>query len=66
MAFQTLHILVNALGAEQLLRADLALRLSLHELMLQHDAPLRALVDAGRQAMLAKAPTLLQLLQPPK
>lgn len=66
MAFQTLHILVNALGAEQLVRADIALRLSLHEMILQHDAPLRALVDAGRRSMLAKAPMLRAMLQQPK
>lgn len=63
MAFQTLHILVNALGAEQLVRADLALRLSLHELMLHDDAPLRALVDAGRVAMLSKETALRALLR---
>lgn len=63
MAFQTLHILINALAAEQLVHADVALRLSLHELMLQHDAPLRALVDAGRRSMLAKASVLRRMLQ---
>ena len=65
MAFQTLHILVNALGTEQCARADLALRLSLHELVVVHDAPLHALVEAGRRAMLDRAPALRELLRAP-
>lgn len=63
MAFQTLHILINALGAEQLVHADLALRLSLHELMRHDEALPRAMIDAGRQAMLSKETALRALLR---
>lgn len=56
-AFQTLHIFVNALAAEQTRRADLVLRLSLHHLF-DEAGLFDALIDAGEAALLAQAETL--------
>jgi len=65
IAFQTLHILVNALAAEQIARADVALRLSLHHLMLGPDASPDALIDAGEKALTDAWPWLRERLGVP-
>lgn len=62
IAFQTLHILVNALAAEQMQRADVALRLSLHQLMRSAHTMPTALMDAGEKAVLEAWPRLRTLL----
>lgn len=51
IAFQAVHILVNALSAQMLRRADVALKLDLHRLMLRGPASVAALAGAGEQAM---------------
>lgn len=64
MAFQTLHIMINALAAEQTRRADVTLRLALHHLMSktqpQADAP--ALIAAGDAALTAAWPKIARLI----
>jgi NTE family protein len=62
IAFQTLHILVNALAAEQVKRADVAMRLSLHHLMQSAETMPSALIEAGEKAMLDAWPRLRTLL----
>jgi NTE family protein len=54
-AFQSMHILVNALAERQLKDADLVIRLDVHHLM---DCGKPALVAAGRDAMLRALPDL--------
>lgn len=63
MAFQALHILVNALATEQVARADLALRLALHEVMIHSATQVRALIDAGEAGMMGQAERLRALLR---
>lgn len=65
IAFQALHILVNALAAEQIVRADVALRLDVHALMRGPSFDPSALVDAGERALLEAAPRLKALLDRP-
>lgn len=61
LAFQSLHILGNALAREQTRRADLTLRLDLHHLMQDRLEP-DALIDAGERALLDLVPQLRRLL----
>lgn len=63
IAFQTLHILVNALASEQVARADVQLRLRLHPLMSSKDGNSAVLIEAGERAMFDAAPRLRQRLQ---
>ncbi len=63
IAFQTLHILVNALASEQVARADVQLRLRLHHLMNQKGSDSAALIEAGERAMFDAAPRLRERLQ---
>ena len=49
IAFQAMHILTNALAAEQSKRADVAIRIDLHRVFLQCGR--HALVAAGREAL---------------
>lgn len=60
-AFQTLHIMINALAAEQTRRADVTLRLALHYLMKPGGDP-AALIDAGDAALTAAWPRIERLL----
>ena len=60
-AFQALHIMINALAAEQTRRADLTLRLALHQLMRDGDNP-AALIAAGDAALVAAWPRIERLL----
>ena len=57
LAFQSMHILGNALAREQTRRADFTLRLDLHHLMRDRFDP-QALMDAGESALLDLAPAL--------
>ncbi len=61
LAFQSLHILGNALAHEQTRRADFTVKLDLHHLMTERFDP-DALVDAGERALLALAPALRKRL----
>ena len=61
IAFQTLHIMINALAAEQTRRADLTLRIGLHHLM-QPRGDAAALIDAGDAALTAAWPRIDRLL----
>ena len=65
LAFQSLHILTNALAREQTRRADLTIRLDLHHLMLDRMVP-EALMAAGETAMMEIAPALAQANAPAK
>lgn len=65
IAFQALHILVNALAAEQIARADLALRLDLHHLMREGHVDPSVLIDAGERALTEAWPRLQALLDRP-
>lgn len=58
LAFQSMHILGNALALEQSRRADFTLRLDLHHLMRGPRFEPSALIDAGERALLELAPTL--------
>ncbi len=49
VAFQSMHILINALAAEQAARADVVLRLNLHQLAMGADPA--ALAAAGERAL---------------
>jgi NTE family protein len=49
VAFQAMHILTNALAAEQMKRADVAIRIDLHETFMRCGPD--SLVAAGRQAL---------------
>jgi NTE family protein len=60
VAFQIFHIMVNQLIAEQIRRADHAIRLDVHALMKDNDDP-RVLIDAGERAVRAVWPTLAPL-----
>jgi len=60
VAFQMFHIMVNQLIAEQVRRADFALRLDVHALMKDGPNP-RALARAGEQAVHDAWPTLAPL-----
>lgn len=62
MAFQAMHILINALIAEQVRRADFALRIELHRLM-HGDWSARTMIDEGERMMLAAVPELRARLQ---
>ncbi len=62
LAFQTLHIMINALSAEQTRRADVTLRLSLHHLMTRPAADPSALIAAGDAALMAAWPRIERLL----
>jgi NTE family protein len=55
-AFQSLHILVNALGARQARDADFAIRLDMHHKFT--DCGAAAVIDAGRVAMRRAMPGL--------
>jgi NTE family protein len=55
IGFQAMHILVNSLATEQLKRADVAIRLDLHERMSCGPA---ALVEAGARALRAAWPEI--------
>lgn len=57
MAFQMMHIMVNALIDEQVRRADYGLRLELHALM-RGDWNAATLIDAGDRAMQRDWPSL--------
>lgn len=59
LAFQSVHILTNALAREQTQRADHTLRLDLHHLMSGGLDP-DALIDAGESALMAIAPLIRQ------
>jgi len=61
VAFQSLHIMVNALAAEQTRRADITLRLALHTLM-KPGGDASALIDAGDAALTAAWPRIERLL----
>lgn len=60
IAFQAMHVLVNALAREQLRRADVALRIDLHAVFMRcgHEA----LTAAGRDAMRAAWPRIAREL----
>lgn len=60
-AFQSLHILVNRLIDEQIVEADLALRLELHR-HVDGERPFDALIDAGDQAVESNWPSIAALL----
>jgi len=60
VAFQMFHIMVNQLIAEQVRRADFAIRLDVHALMKDGPNP-RALARAGEQAVHDAWPTLATL-----
>lgn len=63
IVFQSYHILVNALAAEQVRRADLVLRLALHPLFDKpQDEIFDALVATGEAALLAQQETLREHL----
>jgi NTE family protein len=64
LAFQTLHIMINALAAEQMRRADVTIRLDLHHLMMNSSDP-APLIDAGEAAMRNAWPQLSALLSRP-
>lgn len=49
LGFQSMHILVNSLSAEQARHADFSLRMDLHHRLMKCGA--RALIEAGRDAM---------------
>ena len=59
LAFQSVHILTNALAREQTRRADHTLRLDLHHLMTSGLDP-ESLMAAGEAALLEIAPALRQ------
>lgn len=61
LAFQSQHILVNALAREQTARADLLIRLDLHHLMAQRFEPQRV-IEAGERAMRELLPELRRRL----
>lgn len=52
-AFQAMHVLVNALIAEQVRDADLVIRLDVHRHVLDRTDPADALVTAGEEAVAA-------------
>lgn len=60
VAFQSMHILINALASEQAARADIVLRLNLHPLAMGSDN--RALIAAGERAMHEAWPRLRERL----
>jgi NTE family protein len=62
MAFQAMHILINALIAEQVRRADFTLRIELHHLM-HGDWAAQTMIDEGERAMRAAWPALRERLQ---
>ncbi|MCB1801339.1 MAG: patatin-like phospholipase family protein [Gammaproteobacteria bacterium] len=62
VAFQMFHIMVNRLIAEQIVRADFAIRLDAHEIM-SGGAGLSALVGAGDEAVSSHWPALQSALQ---
>jgi NTE family protein len=59
--FQTLHILINALSAEQARHADHALRLDVHHRLMECGGP--SLVRAGRDAVDAAWPAIERALR---
>jgi NTE family protein len=59
--FQVMHILINALGAEALARADFPLRMDLHELYVTCGG--EALIGAGRTAVRRAWPSLKRSLE---
>ena len=61
VAFQSMHILINALAAEQAARADVVLRLNLHQLAMGSDPA--ALIAAGERALQEAWPRLRQRLE---
>jgi NTE family protein len=61
VAFQALHILVNRLIDEQLKRADLAIRLDVHDRM-RSDSSMQSTIEAGEQAVIAHWPSIQRLL----
>lgn len=61
IAFQAMHILANALAAEQVKRADVAIRIDLHRVFMQCGR--EALVAAGREAMRTAWPHVLRRLE---
>jgi NTE family protein len=60
VAFQSMHILINALAAEQAARADIVLRLNLHHLAMGSDPA--ALIAAGERALHDAWPRLRERL----
>jgi NTE family protein len=62
VAFQMFHIMVNQLIAEQIRRADHAIRLDVHALMKDGANPY-LLIEAGEQAVQAAWPALQALLR---
>ncbi len=61
-AFQSLHIAVNALIAEQIDAADLVIRLDVHRHFLEEREPADALVAAGEAAVDAQSARIAALL----
>jgi NTE family protein len=61
VAFQAMHILTNALALEQLKRADVAVRIDLHETFTKCGP--NSLVAAGRQAMREAWPRVVRQLE---
>jgi NTE family protein len=64
-AFQSLHIAVNALIAEQLGAADLVIRLDVHRHFVEEREPADALVAAGEAAVDAQSARIAALLGRP-
>lgn len=62
MAFQAMHILINALIAEQVRRADFTVRIELHHLM-HGDWTVQTMIDEGERAMREAWPALRERLQ---
>lgn len=60
VAFQSMHILINALATEQAARADIVLRLNLHPLAMGSDPA--ALIAAGERALHEAWPRLRERL----
>jgi NTE family protein len=59
-AFQSLHILVNALAAEQAAAADVTIRLNVHRRLM--DCGRDGLVEAGREAVRRAWPEILRAI----
>jgi hypothetical protein len=57
MAFQALHIMVNALGSQQLRLADAAIRIDVHDVYTKCGA--EATVELGRLAVRKAWPEIL-------
>jgi hypothetical protein len=59
-AFQSMHILVNSLAASQLRTADVAIRLNVHQRLMECGRD--GLVAAGREAVARAWPEILRTL----